>query len=66
MADFLAAGAVLQVPDAAALGAAVERLLGDPEECARMGARGREFARQHFSVEAAATETLRVYRLVAS
>lgn len=45
--------------------AALERLLGNPQECAAMGQRGREFARAHFSVEAAAAETLRVYRMVA-
>ena len=45
MADFLAAGAVLQVPDAAALGAAVERLLGDPSARAEYARIGRDLVR---------------------
>ena len=58
--------ALLTRPGAVAeTAAALERLLTDPEKCRAMGERGREFARQHFTVEAAAAETLRVYRLVA-
>lgn len=38
----LAAGAVVQVPDRAAFGRELERLLRDPERCAALGARARQ------------------------
>lgn len=50
MADFLAAGAVLQVPDKAALGAAIERLLGDPEERAAYARLGRDLVQSKAGV----------------
>ena len=42
----VAAGAAIQVPDAAALDSVVERLLEQASECARLGSAARHFVRQ--------------------
>jgi glycosyltransferase involved in cell wall biosynthesis len=47
--------------DPAALRAALERLLGDPELRRRLGAAGRERARRHFAWEAVTDATLAAY-----
>ena len=44
-----------------ALRAALERLLGDAELCARMGAAGRERIREHFTWPAVTDLTIRAY-----
>lgn len=53
----------LTVPpgDPARLAAAIRRLLGDPEARRRMGAAGRQRARQEFSKEVLAERVLRLY-----
>jgi glycosyltransferase involved in cell wall biosynthesis len=55
-------GLLVPPGDVPALRAAIERLLGDPELRARLGAAGRERARERFSPEAAAQATLAAYR----
>ena len=54
----------LRVParDPGALRMAIERLLGDPELRARLGAAGRDAARERFSWGSATSATLRAYR----
>jgi glycosyltransferase involved in cell wall biosynthesis len=54
-------GLVVPPRDPAALRAALERLLGDPELRRRLGAAGRERAREHFSWDAVTTATLAAY-----
>ncbi len=54
-------GLLVPVRDAAALAAALERLLTDPDLRRRMGQAGRRFAAR-FSVEGVVTDTLAVYR----
>jgi glycosyltransferase involved in cell wall biosynthesis len=54
-------GIVVPLRDPAALRAALERLLGDPELRRRLGAAGRERAREHFSWDAVTTATLAAY-----
>ncbi len=61
MADFLAAGAVLQVRDAAALGAAVERLLGDPAARAEYARLGRNLVRDRAGVVKATVNLVAEY-----
>lgn len=55
------AGITVPPEDAAAVAAAIARLLDDPEYAALLGKRGRERA-ELFSWEAAARETLAIYR----
>lgn len=65
LTDLVADGETgLLVPpgDRGALRAALERLLADPEERARMGAEGRRRARERFSPDAAAEGLLDAYR----
>lgn len=54
-------GLLVPVKDAAALAAAIARLLDDPEARRRMGARGRERAVEEFSQERVIEATLAVY-----
>ncbi len=54
-------GLLVPPGDPAALRAALERLLGDAELRARLGAAGRERVRERFSREVAATATLAAY-----
>ncbi|PYI91075.1 MAG: hypothetical protein DME97_15200 [Verrucomicrobia bacterium] len=44
-------GELVPERDPAALGAAIERLIADPEQARRFGKRGREIAREKFSIE---------------
>ncbi len=55
-------GLLVPVKDAAALAAAIARLLDDPALRQRMGARGRERAMREFSQERIIGETLAIYR----
>jgi glycosyltransferase involved in cell wall biosynthesis len=60
-------GASFPVRDAAALGAALSRLLADPAAVAALGARARERARRDYDWDAVAAATEAVYaRLVRS
>ena len=61
MADFLAAGAVLQVQDATALGAAVERLLGDPAARAEYARLGRNLVQSRAGVVKATVNLVAEY-----
>ena len=54
-------GLLVPVRDAAALAQAIGRLLRDPAERARMGARGREWVEERFSDRQVIRETLAVY-----
>lgn len=54
-------GLLLRPGDVRALRAALERLLGDSELRRRLGAAGRERARERFSWERVTAETLRAY-----
>ncbi len=54
-------GLLVPPGDTAALRAALERLLGDADLRARLGAAGRERARERYSREVAATATLAAY-----
>jgi glycosyltransferase involved in cell wall biosynthesis len=54
-------GLLVPVGDAAALAAAVCRLLGDPELSARLAAEARRRVRERYSVERMVEETLRLY-----
>jgi glycosyltransferase involved in cell wall biosynthesis len=54
-------GLLVPARDAAALARAIGRLLEDPRERERMGARGRERAEEEFSQERVIRETLAVY-----
>ncbi len=56
-------GLLVQPGDAAALRSALDRLLGDAELRARLGAAGRERVRERFSREIAATATLAAYEV---
>jgi glycosyltransferase involved in cell wall biosynthesis len=55
-------GLLVPAKDAAALASAIGRLIGNPEERRRMGARGRERAVGEFSQERVIEATLAVYR----
>lgn len=55
-------GLLVPVKDANALAEAISRLLADPSERARMGARGRERAVAEFSQERVNEATLAIYR----
>ena len=55
-------GLLVPPRDAPALRAAVERLLGDPELRARLGAAARERARERYGWESVIARTLAVYR----
>ncbi|HET7573253.1 MAG TPA: glycosyltransferase family 4 protein [Gaiellaceae bacterium] len=59
-------GILVPPRDAAALRAAVERLLADPELRARLGAAARERARERFGWDAVIERTLAVYREAAA
>lgn len=54
-------GALVPVGDAAALGAALGALLGDPVRCARLGEAGRERWAREFTAERMVLETERLY-----
>jgi glycosyltransferase involved in cell wall biosynthesis len=54
-------GLLVPVRDAVALAEAIGRLLADPAERARMGARGRERVQDQFSDRQVIRETLAVY-----
>lgn len=58
-------GLLVPIEDPAALGAAIARLVADPELRERMGAAGLERVRE-FSIERTAARTLEVYRQVLS
>ena len=59
-------GLLVEPGDAAALRAALERLLADPELRARLGAAGRARAQERFSWEAATRATLAAYTTATS
>jgi len=62
LADLEGTGAVLIAPgDAVALRSAIERLLGDAAERARLGAQAREVAARRFSHDACARALVEVY-----
>jgi glycosyltransferase involved in cell wall biosynthesis len=54
-------GELVEPGDAAGLAAALNRLLDSPELRARMGAAGREWVEQHFSIDAMVEGNLAVY-----
>ncbi len=56
-------GLMVEQRDAAALAAAIDRLLADPQEAVRLGQAGYQFARDHFSWEAVVQQTLALYGL---
>lgn len=58
-------GLVVEPRDPKALRAALERLLADRDLRRRLGAAGRERAREHFSWEASAAATVAAYRMAA-
>jgi len=55
-------GLLFDLKDPEALAASLERLLGDPEACDRMGARAREICGERFSRERWIDDMERVYR----
>jgi glycosyltransferase involved in cell wall biosynthesis len=55
-------GLLVPARDPAALADALELLIANPGERARMGARGRERVRNEFSAQRVIAETLRLYR----
>jgi glycosyltransferase involved in cell wall biosynthesis len=55
-------GLLVPARDAAALASAIRRLCDHPDECQRMGVRGRERALEEFSQERVIEATLSVYR----
>jgi glycosyltransferase involved in cell wall biosynthesis len=55
-------GLLVPARDVAALRAALERLLGDPELRARLGRAARQRAHERFGLEAAAAATIAAYR----
>ena len=58
-------GLVVEPRDPRALRAALERLLDDPDLRRRLGAAGRERAREHFSWETVTAATVAAYRMAA-
>jgi glycosyltransferase involved in cell wall biosynthesis len=58
-----ATGELVPERDPAALATAIERLLDDPERMRRLGARGREIAREKFSIEESARQLRTVFGL---
>lgn len=59
-------GLLVPVRDAAALAAAIRRILRDPTERVRMGERGRALVQEEFSVARVVQETLAVYAEIAA
>jgi glycosyltransferase involved in cell wall biosynthesis len=57
-------GVLVPPRDPAALRAALERLLGDPDLRRRLGAAGRERARERFSWPVVTDATVAAYRMV--
>ena len=57
-------GLLVAIKDAEALAEAIKRLLQNPAERQRMGARGRERAEKEFNQEIIIQQTLEVYREV--
>ncbi len=55
-------GLLVPIKDAEALAEAIKRLLQNPAERLRMGARGRERAEKEFNQEIIIQQTLNVYR----
>lgn len=55
-------GKLVGVDDPEALAAAINKLLDDPNECARLGRNAQLAARERFSLERMASDTVRVYR----
>jgi glycosyltransferase involved in cell wall biosynthesis len=55
-------GALVPDHDPPALAAAVERLLDDPERARRLGNRGRQIAREKFSIEESARQLREIFR----
>jgi glycosyltransferase involved in cell wall biosynthesis len=58
-------GLLVEPRDPRALRAAIERLLADPELRQRLGAAGRDRAREHFSWDAVTAATVAAYRMAA-
>jgi glycosyltransferase involved in cell wall biosynthesis len=58
-------GLLVEPRDPRALRAAIERLLADPELRHRLGAAGRDRAREHFSWDAVTAATVAAYRMAA-
>jgi colanic acid/amylovoran biosynthesis glycosyltransferase len=56
-------GELVPERDPAALAAAIERLLDDPERARRLGDRGRQIAREKFSIEASAQQLREIFDL---
>jgi glycosyltransferase involved in cell wall biosynthesis len=59
------AGLHVSPGDVAALRGALDRLLGDPELCQRLGRRGREVALERYSVESVSRASVDFYRSLA-
>ena len=54
-------GELVQERDPVALAAAIEKLLDDPERARRLGERGRQIAREKFSIETSARQLLELF-----
>jgi glycosyltransferase involved in cell wall biosynthesis len=57
-------GELVPERDPVALGAAIERLFADPEQARRFGNRGREIAREKFSIETSARQLQQLFEKV--
>mgnify|MGYP001241946700 CR=1 FL=1 len=57
-------GYLVPLEDPAALAAAIERLLDDPEEARRMGLNGRNMIEREFSVDSVVNQTIGVYEKI--
>ena len=55
-------GFLVPVRDAIALAAALQKLIGDPDLCSRMGRRGREIVEAEFALDKVVQQTLALYK----
>jgi glycosyltransferase involved in cell wall biosynthesis len=55
-------GELVPERDPAAICAAMERMISDPERARRLGDRGRQMAREKFSIETSARALIEIFR----